>query len=77
MSSRLQLIIEQLQGLSAEERQQLRKLLERESSPKAAHTGPARVKRVQGKYARVPTSSTTFARGKVEESEIEDRRTRS
>ena len=77
MSPLLERIIEQLQALSQEERQQLQKLLEGELSPKAAQTGPALVEKVRGKYAHVPTSSAAFARRKVEESEIENRRTRS
>ena len=68
MSSRtLEEIIEAVRALSSDEQRQLREVLEKEART-------AELRKIQGKYANVLTSSEEFAARKAEEIELEDRR---
>ena len=74
MSQALERILEEVKGLTLQERQRLREFLEQET-PSRNVTARNRVRQTRGKYAHVPTSSGAFARRKREEIELEDNRT--
>ncbi len=67
MSTTLDKIIEEVRHLPPDEQEQLREILDKESRT-------AELRRIQGKYAHLTTSSEDFARRKAEEIEREDRR---
>jgi hypothetical protein len=69
MSTTLDKIIEEARALPPEEQRQLREALDREERL-------AQVRRIQGKYAHLKTSSEEFARHKAQEIELEDRHRR-
>ncbi|MBA2646081.1 MAG: hypothetical protein H0U81_04705 [Pyrinomonadaceae bacterium] len=67
MSATLDRIIEEVRQLLPDEQRQLRDVLDREART-------AELRRIQGKYAHLTTSSESFAARKAEEIALEDRR---
>ncbi len=59
-------IIEEVRTLTADERRELLALIEKDERT-------ADLRRIQGKYKRMTTSSDAFAARKAEEIELEDR----
>ncbi|MCA1626699.1 MAG: hypothetical protein LC742_01870 [Acidobacteria bacterium] len=66
MSAVLDRIMEEVRALPPEEQQQLREMLDKEART-------VELRRIQGKYAHLNTSSEAFATRKAEEIEREDR----
>jgi hypothetical protein len=74
MSTALDRIIEQVKGLSAEERRRLLEVLS-EDARSAEQTERERLAAtIRGKYKDVLTSSEEFARRKADELDLEERR---
>ncbi len=67
MSATLDRIIEEVRQLPPDDQQRLRDVLDREART-------AELRRIQGKYAHLTTSSEAFAARKAEEIALEDRR---
>jgi hypothetical protein len=63
----LEQVIEEAKSLTPEEQRQLREALDKEART-------AELRRIQGKYAHLTTSSEEFAARKAEEIALEDRR---
>lgn len=63
----LEQVIEEVKSLTPEEQRQLREALEKELRT-------AELRRIQGKYSNVLTSSEEFAARKAEEIALEERR---
>lgn len=66
----LEQVIEEAKSLTPEEQRQLREALDKEART-------AELRRLQGKYANVLSSSEDFAARKVEEIALEDRQSQS
>lgn len=77
MSLALDKILEELPGLSLEERQHLREVLERESMAPRVPPDPEVIRGIKGKYADVLSPSEDFIARKAQEIDLEDRRRRS
>jgi hypothetical protein len=76
VSQAFERILEEVRGLTDPERTRLLRELENRILARA-HTKPAAVGQLFGKYAFVPTSSDAFCSRKADELELEDRRGRS
>jgi hypothetical protein len=77
MSPAFKKILKELPGLSSEERQHLRKELERESLAPRVPPDPEVIRAIKGKYADVLSPSEEFIARKAQEIDLEDRRRRS
>jgi len=69
----LEKILDDIKALTPEEQRQLRELLNREMATAEQPQKDALLRRIQGKYAHLPTSSEEFAARKQEEIALEDR----
>jgi hypothetical protein len=69
----LEKVLEEAKELTPDEQRQLREALEHEARSTEQLEKEALLRRIQSKYAALPTSSEEFARRKQEEIELEDR----
>lgn len=70
----LERIIEEVRGLSAEERRRLSAFLNDEERSREQAERDELAARIRGKYKHILASSEEFARRKAEEIELEERR---
>jgi hypothetical protein len=70
----LEKVLEDVRALTPDERRQLRELLNEETLTMERTERETLLRRIQGKYAHLPTSSQEFADRKQGEIDIEDPR---